>query len=336
MPIENSPADAFRDADQPADDEATVASRAHFGDELIQRARALGHPLCVGLDPHLAHLPDLFRRGTMHADDPETCQAVEHFLFEILDLLAERVAVVKPQSAFFEQLGWRGMRLLEAVARRAGERRLLVLIDAKRGDIGSTAAAYADAFLGRRAPFPADALTLNPYLGSDALQPFLDRAKKHGRGLFVLVKTSNPGARDLQDLAVSAETGAATLPVYGVVARLLAGPAARLRGPATGWSALGAVVGATYPDDAERLRELLPDSLFLVPGYGAQGGSARDAVRGFRRGPHGGLEGGLVSSSRGILFPPQAASASDLCGWRQSIDQALTGAIDELAAAVAG
>ena len=297
----------------------------HFADALIERVRHLGHPLCVGLDPHLDRLPTIFRRGSMAADDPQTADAVADFLRAVLDRVASRVAVVKPQAAFFEQLGWRGLKVLAELVSEARERGLLVLMDAKRGDIGSTAAAYARAHLGPQAPYPSHALTVNPYLGLDTLEPFLDPARELGTGLFVLVRTSNPGAGAFQDLQDTEDR-----PLFHAVAEALAPAAADLRGQ-SGFSSLGVVVGATWPGEADAVRERLPHSLVLVPGYGAQGGTAKDAVRAFEPGPNG-LEGGLVNSSRGILFPKLGGdSAAD---WQQAIDGALDRAIDELGEAV--
>ncbi len=286
------------------------------------RVRQLGHPLCLGLDPHLSQLPPLFRRGTMHPADPATAGAVQEFLFAVLDRYVERVAVVKPQSAFFEQLGWRGVQVLDAVVRHARQLGMLVLLDAKRGDIDSTAAAYA-AYLDPRGAMPVEAITLNPYLGRDTLVPFVRAASEHGAGLFVLVKTSNPGAGDYQDRRVGER------PLYEIVAESLADDEAMLRGPVTGWSSLGIVVGATQPDDAPRIRALLPRALFLVPGYGAQGGGAAAAVRGFVRGPGGELEGGIVNSSRGVLFP--AGSQTDSAtAWERAIDEAQVRTVEDL------
>jgi len=298
-----------------------------FADRVTVAMRRLGHPLCAGLDPHLDRFPPLFRRGGMAPRAPETAAAVEAFCLAMLDRLAGRVAVVKPQIAFFERLGWRGMQVLEGVVAAAGERNLLVLLDAKRGDIGSTARGYADAYLGSEAVLPVDAITANPYLGLDALEPFVDAAGETGAGLFVLVKTSNPGSRDFQDRSLAGN------PLYERVAESLTEFAERIKGPETGWSSLGVVVGATYPEVHRRIRELLPRALFLVPGYGAQGGGARDAVAGFVAGPGGRLEGGLVNSSRGILFPP-GSDTDDVSGWERAVDEALDRAIDELREAV--
>ncbi len=298
----------------------------HFADALVARVRELGHPLCVGLDPHLAQIPPLFRAGSMQPGAPQTARAVRDFLTAVVDRLEGRTAVVKPQIAFFEQLGSEGFAALETVIARARERGLLVLLDAKRGDIGSTAAAYARAYLDPGSSLAVEALTVNPYLGLDTLEPFTKLAREHGRGIFVLVRTSNPGAGSLQDLEVK---GA---PLFHEVARSLAPLAAELRGPETGWSSLGVVVGATWPEQARAVREALPESLFLVPGYGAQGGSAAEAIEGFAPGPNG-LEGGIVSSSRGVLFP-DGANTDAASVWEGAIDTALDRATTELAEAV--
>jgi orotidine-5'-phosphate decarboxylase len=299
----------------------------HFADRLIGRVRDLGHPLCVGLDPHLAPIPPLFQQGSMETGDERTAAAVETFMTAVLDRVAGRVAIIKPQIAFFEQLGWRGMRVLDGLCRRAREQGLMVLLDAKRGDIGSTAEGYASAYLASDATMPVDALTLNPYLGFDTIEPFARVAEDAGRGLFVLVKTSNPGSGDLQDREIEGE------PLFGRVADGLSRFETSLAGSQTPWSALGVVCGATWPEQARRVREALPHALFLVPGYGAQGGSAAAAIEGFVPGPKG-REGGIVNSSRGILFPEAARGATDVTLWERAIDAALDQAIDELGSAI--
>ena len=263
----------------------------------------------------------------MRTDDPQTAVAVEAFLHAVLDRYGEHVAVVKPQIAFFEQLGWRGLQVLERVVERARQSGTLVLLDAKRGDIDSTAAAYA-AYLDPDGALPVDAITVNPYLGRDTLAPFFDWSARAGRGVFVLVKTSNPGSRDYQDVHSPQR------PLFEVVAQSLAEQAEKLRGPETGWSSLGVVVGATHPQQSPSVRALLPNALFLVPGYGAQGGGAEAAVSGFVRGPEGHLEGGIVNSSRAVLFPPDS-QCDDIRAWEAAIDAARERAIDELRRAVA-
>jgi orotidine-5'-phosphate decarboxylase len=300
----------------------------HFADDLMVRTREIGHPLCAGIDPHLARIPPLFQQGSMTATDPATPGAVEALALAFLDRLAGRVAVVKPQIAFFEQMGSAGLAVLERVMAAARERELLIVLDAKRGDIGSTAEGYARAYLEPGAAAEADAITLNPYMGLDTLAPFVERAAAYGRGLFVLAKTSNPGSGDLQDRLL--EKGG---PVYEGVAASLGELADKLKGPGTGWSSLGIVAGATYPEQAERLRALLPNALFLVPGYGAQGASAAEAVQSFVAGPRG-LEGGLVNSSRGLLFPEAGEGAETASVWEAAVDEALDRATQELASAV--
>jgi orotidine-5'-phosphate decarboxylase len=299
----------------------------HFADALIRRVRELGHPLCIGLDPHLDQIPPLFRDGDMRAGAAATTQAVRSFVFAFLDRLEGRAAVVKPQSAFYEQLGPDGIVLLADVIQAARQRGLLVLLDAKRGDVGSSADAYARAYLEAGSSLAVEALTLNPYLGLDTLEPFAQRSRDHGRGVFVLVRTSNPGAGDLQDLEVK---GA---PLFHSLARSLAPLAEELRGPETGWSLLGVVVGATWPEEHQAVRDALPRSLFLVPGYGAQGATAAEAVRGFTESPTGGREGGLVNSSRGVMFP-EAANTGEVSVWERAIDAALERAAVELGEAV--
>ena len=175
----------------------------HFADELISRVRSLGHPLCVGLDPYLDRIPPPFRRGSMTIGDPRSADAVADFLGAVIDRLSGKVAVVKPQIALFEQLGWRGMKMLEGILDRARKQRLLVLLDAKRGDIGATAEGYAQAYLDPSSSMSVDAMTVNPYMGRDAIEPFVRRAEQERRGVFVLVRNSNPGSSDYQCL----ETG---------------------------------------------------------------------------------------------------------------------------------
>ena len=287
----------------------------HFADAVISRSRSLGHCFCLGLDPHLAMIPAAFRRGTMAARDPETVGAVEDFLMAVIDIAAPHVAAVKPQSAMYERLGSAGIALLEQTVAYAHERGINVILDAKRGDIGSTAEAYAEAYLSPEAPNPAECLTVNPYMGVDTLEPYLKFCRSAGRGILVLVKTSNPGSGDFQNL----KTGNST--VYGSVALALAPIAETLLGPETGWSSLGVVVGATYPQEAADIRTLLPRSLFLIPGFGYQGGNLKQFAAALVPGPAG-REGGLISSSRATLFPPEAAEGS-FAEWKSAFADTL-------------
>ena len=200
--------------------------------------------------------------------------AYGRFCREMIDVVAPLVPAVKPQAAFFEQLGPPGMAALAEVIRYAQQQGLLVILDGKRNDIGSTAAAYAQGFLGRESPWGADALTVSPYLGDDSLQPFVDVAAQRAAGVFVLVKTSNPGGRMFQDLWPTAGRSIATWRITS------SGWPARRPGEC-GYGAVGAVVGATYPAQLAELRAAMPHTWFLVPGFGAQGGTAADVAAAF-------------------------------------------------------
>ena len=263
-------------------------SAANFADRMTAAAAAKGGPVCVGLDPRWEDLPAGIRRS--HGEDLEgRAAAVLDFNRAVIAVVAPLVPVVKPNIAFYEAMGVPGFRCyLETVA-AAREAGLLVVADVKRGDLGNTAEAYARAHFDLAG---ADALTLNPYLGRDSLEPFLSRCRRDGKGVFILVKTSNPGSSDLQDLEVG------NLRVFEEVVILLRGWAAEEGLVGTrGWSAVGAVVGATHPAEVAMLRKMIPAVPFLLPGYGAQGGTARDCAAAF----DGKGEGGIVNSSRGIL-----------------------------------
>ena len=305
-----------------------AADQFHFADQVVRRTRALGHPLCAGLDPFLDRIPRLFHSGSMRPNDPMTAAAVQRFLIAFLDRAAGKVVAVKPQIAMFERLGWPGMQALSEVIDHAHRLDLPVLLDAKRGDIGSTAENYAAAYLDADSPIAVDAITLNAYLGRDTLAPFLMRAKAEGKALFVLLKTSNPGSADVQNLAVDGR------PLFLHLADKLNQLDADLSGPQTGWSNLGVVVGATHLDGAIAARAALPNALFLIPGYGAQGGSSDDAVVTFVNRGHG-PEGGLINSSRGLLFPDAGGQAANASAWEAAIDAALNQASDDLGQALA-
>jgi orotidine-5'-phosphate decarboxylase len=263
-----------------------------FADRLVAAVRRLG-PLCVGVDPHPDMIPAIF--------GPPGAASARAWSLAVIDRAAGRVAVVKPQAGLFERWGSAGVAALEDVCRAAREAGLIVLMDAKRGDIGSTALGYAEAYLGADAPFECDCVTVNPWMGLDTLEPYLSLAERNGKGLAVLARTSNPGAADFQARLSEGR------PMYLHVADALAPLAARLKGPASGWSGLMLVAGATSPREAALLREAAPGQLFLVPGYGAQGAAAADAIAGFVPGPDE-LEGGIVNASRSVTFP---ASLSD-------------------------
>jgi orotidine-5'-phosphate decarboxylase len=278
---------------------------AHFADRLAEAVRRRGNPLCVGLDPRWESLPDEVR-NRHGADSLEAVAAAyEEFCGRVLDVVAPVAPVVKPQCAFFEACGPAGAAALQGLLRKARARGLLTVLDGKRNDIASTAAAYADASFGGVAVgghvhpvWEADALTVNPYLGRDAVEPFLASARKAGAGVFVLVRTSNPGAGLFQDLPVGPPGGGAPRPLYQHVGAAVAAWARENVG-ACGLGDVGAVVGATYPAEMALLREAMPEVIFLVPGFGAQGGTAEDVRPAFRA---DGL-GAVVNSSRGVLFP---------------------------------
>lgn len=271
----------------------------HFADRLATAVRAKGTPLCVGLDPRHDMLPAALARKHL---DPAA--AYEEFCLRVLDIVSPLAGVVKPQSAFFEAGGPAGFAALQSVCRRARQLNLVTILDAKRGDIASTAAAYAEAAF---SAFDADALTVNPYLGRDAVEPFLQAARKSQRGLFVLVRTSNPGAGLFQDLMCDGR------PLYRHVGDAVAAWNRDNLG-ATGYGDIGAVVGATHPAELAALRAALPECWLLVPGYGAQGASAADVAAAVR--PDG--LGAIINSSRGITFPFR----SDDLDWEARIEQA--------------
>ena len=254
-----------------------------FADRLAEAVRQKG-PLCVGIDPRWEMLPASIRNA-----HPDPATAFEVFVARVLELVGPFAGVVKPQAAFFEQLGPTGVAALLQVQETASAMGYLTILDAKRGDIASTAKAYASAAF---ETFAADALTVNPYLGEDAVAPFVAKARQSDGGLFVLVRTSNPGGGLFQNLVCDGR------PLYRHVGEAVARWNAPTVG-ACGLGDIGAVVGATHPKELAELREALPDVWFLVPGYGAQGGTAADVRAAFR--PDG--LGAVVNSSRGVTFP---------------------------------
>lgn len=286
-----------------------------FSDRLAAAIERHG-PLCVGLDPHPKSLPALFG-----APGPES---FERFCAGVIDAAKGRVAAVKPQIALFERWGLDGLGVLARLCEQARRGGLLVILDAKRGDIGSTADGYVEAYLGPDAWLHADAVTVNPYMGRDTLEPWIAAARPTGKGLVVLLRTSNPGAGDVQDL----DSGGA--PVWTRLAEALRPMADEWRG-ARGWSSLMCVVGATVPEEAKLARRLLPHVPFLVPGYGAQGAGAAEALAGAVAGPKG-PQGALVNSSRGVLYPKAAAAAETIDDWDAAIVAAIEASKRELAA----
>jgi orotidine-5'-phosphate decarboxylase len=215
------------------------------------------------------------------------------------------------------------MQILADLSQAAMAEGLMVIMDAKRGDIGSTAKAYAEGWLGHDAGFPSDALTINPYLGRDSLDPFVAKARQSDSGLFALLRTSNPGSQDVQMIP-----SADNRPVFHYVADMIR-PLMEALTDSSGFSSFGVVVGATWPEESVALRRMLPECLFLIPGYGAQGGSAADALAGLVKGPEG-WEGGLINSSRGLTMPADADEARNLTDWRQAIQRSISDTIAAL------
>lgn len=266
---------------------------------LIQKITETGAPICVGLDPMLSHIPDFVKEKTF-GEKGETlegaAEAVWQFNRAIIDAVSDLIPSVKPQLAMYEQFGVPGLAVYQRTVRYCREKGLIVIADGKRGDIGSTSAAYAAAHLGRVqvgknscAAFDTDMLTVNPYLGSDGVKPFVDACNAYDRGIFVLVKTSNPSSGEFQDRLIDGK------PLYERVAeKVVEWGSLSMDGA---WSNVGAVVGATYPKMIAELRDIMPHTFFLIPGYGAQGGTAEDLKSAFDR---DGI-GAVVNSSRGII-----------------------------------
>ena len=283
----------------------------NFGDRLAEANQRTQTPLCMGIDPHVTMIPALFGNAAAEAGSDEALSAIANFCDACVKVASGRVPAIKPQAAFFEMQGPKGMQILQDLGHAAIDAGLLVIMDAKRGDIGSTSTAYAQAWLGHDALFPSDALTINPWLGIDTLEPFISQADATNSGLFILNRTSNPGAGDLQDRLVDDR------PLYMHLADMLA-PIAATRLGASGWSSIGIVAGATWPAEANALRSTLPNTPFLVPGFGAQGAGPEKALAGLVRN-HEHWQGGLINSTRGLIFPESARNASSIDAWSNAI-----------------
>lgn len=256
-------------------------------DQLIEGIKAKKNPCIVGIDPEWEKIPDCYKK-----DNVSTMDGLWSWAKDVIDSVADIVPAVKPQMAFFEVFGAEGIRVHQQVVQYAHDQGLMVIDDSKRNDIGNTARAYAYAHLAKEGPINADFMTISPFLGTDSMQPFIDMARKEGKGLFVLVKTSNPGS-----VEISEATNTKGEKIRNWLAGYVKGSGRESIG-VYGYSSIGAVVGATFPDEAKRLRSIMKDCFFLVPGFGAQGGSVEDIVPCFNQ---DGL-GAVVSSSRGVLY----------------------------------
>ena len=267
-------------------------------DRLIDKIKETNNPTVIGLDPNYEMIPDYIKKK--YDEDLEgVSKAIIEFNKTIIDEIYDIIPAIKPNIAFYEMYGLPGIRAFEETCRYAKENEMLVIADIKRGDIGSTARAYSNAFLGKikigdkeESIFDVDFVTLNPYLGIDGIKPFIEDCHKYNKGVFIIDKTSNPSSGELQDLKL--ETGEE---LYVRVAKLIEEWGKDLIGK-YGYSSISSVVGATYPKQLQHLRKLAPHTFFLIPGYGAQGGKAKDIALGFDK---DGI-GGIVNSSRGLMY----------------------------------
>ena len=275
-------------------------------DRLIKGIKEMNNPTVAGLDPKLDYIPEYIKQ-TAYEKYGKTLEGAAEALFEfnkgLIDALCDIVPAVKPQAAYYEMYGWQGVRALERTIAYAKSKGMFVITDGKRNDIGTTMEAYAKAHLGNTdvegesfEAFGGDALTVNGYLGTDGVKPVINVCKEKDKGMFILVKTSNPSSGELQDRKLDDE-----LTIYRTMGNMCEKWGEELMGE-YGYSGVGAVVGATYPEQLGELRKALPHTFFLVPGYGAQGGGAKDVVPAF---DENGI-GAVINSSRGIM-----------CAWKK-------------------
>ena len=266
-------------------------------DKLIDKIKEMNNPTVIGLDPRYDMIPKCIKEK--YAENISgACDAIFEFNKRLIDATYDIIPAVKPQIAFYEMFGLEGIRTFNETCKYAKEKGMYVIADIKRGDIGTTAQGYSNAFIGKTpigeieySIYDVDFVTLNPYMGIDAIKPFIEDCKKYGKGMFVLVKTSNKSSGDLQDLKL--ENGKT---IYETVADLVNEWGKDSIGR-YGYSAVSAVVGATYPKQMEDLRKIMPAGFFLIPGYGAQGGKAEDIALGFDK---NGI-GGIVNASRSLM-----------------------------------
>lgn len=266
-------------------------------DNLIEKIKKTNNPTVMGLDPRYEMLPKCVTNK--YSQDLEgVAKAIVEYNKALIDATYDVIPAIKPQIAFYEMFGIPGMKAFKETCRYAKEKGMIVIADIKRGDIGSTAQGYSNAFLGRtpigekeEAIYDVDFITVNPYMGTDCVKPFIEDCKKYNKGIFILVKTSNPSSGELQDLKLENNKE-----VYRQVTDLVEKWGEELRGEYN-YSSIAAVVGATYPEQLEQIRKAAPHTYFLIPGYGAQGGKANDIALGF---DSNGL-GGIVNASRSLM-----------------------------------
>jgi orotidine-5'-phosphate decarboxylase len=295
-----------------------------FADRLIEAIEKKQSPICVGIDPIFEMLPDAVTGDPRkrNANDADACiDSIFAFTTRVLEIVAPHVPVVKFQSAYFEKYLWDCVEAYYSLIQEAAEHGLLVIGDVKRGDIGTTASAYAAGHLAEppydeheemRVP---DAITVNPMLGMDTLEPFVQTAKEYSKGLFVLVRTSNPGSAELQDVPLA--DGRTWSEMLADKVNAIATQPAMVGD--RGWSSIGAVVGATQPHTMQSIRQRLPKSFFLLPGYGAQGATAEMTKAAFTDGL-----GALVSASRSILYAHREKKYADISSdWEKCVERAV-------------
>ncbi len=281
-------------------------------DKLIEKTIETKNPTVVGLDPDISKIPACYKTNNNNANPlSAVTEVIYKFNCDIIDTVADLVPAVKPQMAFYEKYGYYGVAAFEKTVAYAKSKELVVIEDAKRNDIGNTAKAYADGHLGvvealdgsYSSAFDVDFLTVTPFLGSESINPFIDVCKKNNKGIFVLVKTSNTSSGEIQD--VITKDG---ISISQSLAKYVAKQSEAVDGK-YGYSSIGAVVGATYPEEAFALRKIMPKSYFLVPGYGVQGASAENIVPCFN--PDG--LGAIINSSRGILYTHMSDEERNSC-----------------------
>jgi len=282
----------------------------NFSDHLIAIIRKKNSCVVVGLDPHFKLIPDDIKQKFLNLHKPSleyAARVILEFNIQVIDIITPYVGIVKPQIAFYELYGWWGIWAYAETIKYAKEKGLIVIGDVKRGDVPTTAEAYANAHIGEvyvndtiETPFAADAVTVNPFLGTDSILPFIQTAKKHNKGIFILVKTSNPLSGEFQNLICGKKK------LHEIIAEKTNEWGKDLIGK-EGYSAIGAVVGATFPKEITTLRKVMPIAFFLVPGYGAQGATVQDIKYCFNM---DGL-GAIINASRSILY------AYDISPWKE-------------------
>ena len=266
-------------------------------DKLIEKIKKMDNPTVMGLDPRYDMIPTCITSKYDKTIEGASLAIIE-FNKALIDATCDIIPAVKPQIAFYEMFGMPGMLAFKETCEYARKKGMIVIIDAKRGDIGSTAEGYSNAFIGRtplgdkkEAIYDADFVTVNPYLGSDGIKPFIKDCEEYGKGIFIILKTSNPSSSELQD--IKTEEGQE---IYKHMGKLINEWGKDLIGE-NGYSSVSVVVGATHPKQLQELRELMPNAFFLIPGYGAQGGKAEDIALGFDK---NGI-GGIINASRSLM-----------------------------------